>query len=40
MTRPVLLEVNLEGAVTKAGVLPDELLDGAMPSLGHCPMWW
>jgi hypothetical protein len=39
VTRAVLLEVNLEGSATKAGVLSDEL-EGVMPSLGHCPMWW
>jgi hypothetical protein len=38
VTRAVLLEVNLEGSA-KAGVLPDEL-EGVMPNMGHCPVWW
>jgi hypothetical protein len=33
----ILLEVNLKGEATEAGFLPDEH-DGAMPSLGPCPM--
>ena len=36
LTRAVLLEVNLEGAATKVGFLPDEL-DGAMSGLEALP---